>query len=36
MEEASLTLATWCWLLIPMPLVIILSIITLFTDKEDN
>ena len=36
MEEISLTAATWCWLLVPMPLVVILSIITLFTEKEDK
>lgn len=34
--EASLTLATWCWLLIPMPLVVILSVVTLFAEKEEK
>lgn len=29
----SLTMATWLWLLIPMPLLIIFSIITLLTEK---
>ena len=36
MEEAALTTATWCWLLIPMPLVVILSIVTLITEKDDD
>jgi uncharacterized protein (DUF983 family) len=36
MEEMSLTAATWFWLLVPMPLVVLLSIITLFTEKEDE
>ncbi|PRX72437.1 hypothetical protein B0G93_12254 [Bacillus sp. V-88] len=29
----ELTLGTWLWLLIPMPTLIILSIITFFTEK---
>ncbi len=36
MEEMSLTAATWFWLLVPMPLVVLLSVITLFTEKEDE
>jgi uncharacterized protein (DUF983 family) len=36
MEEMSLTAATWFWLLVPMPLVVLLSLITLFTEKEDE
>mgnify|MGYP006286042537 CR=1 FL=1 len=36
MEEVSLTAATWFWLVVPMPLVVILSIITLFTDRRDK
>ena len=36
MEEVSLTAATWFWLVVPMTLVVILSIITLFTDRRDK
>lgn len=32
--EVSITTATWLWMLIPMPLLILLSIITYFTEKE--
>jgi len=35
MEDASLTLATWLWLLIPMPLVVILSFINLYRHKGE-
>ncbi|SCC18400.1 hypothetical protein GA0061094_2970 [[Bacillus] enclensis] len=28
-----MTMATWLWLTIPMPLLILLSIITFFTEK---
>jgi hypothetical protein len=34
MEEFTLTAATWAWLLIPMPLLIVLSIITYFTENK--
>jgi len=30
MENASIQAATWFWLLIPMPLVVILSFLNLF------
>ncbi len=30
MENASIQAATWFWLLIPMPLVVILSFVNLF------
>ncbi|WP_338447989.1 hypothetical protein R4Z09_17265 [Niallia oryzisoli] len=36
MEEFALTAATWAWLLIPMPLLIILCIITYFTEKNSS
>ncbi|WP_394231418.1 hypothetical protein [Niallia oryzisoli] len=36
MEEFGLTAATWAWLLIPMPLLIVLSIITYFSEKHDS
>ena len=32
--EFTLTAATWAWLLIPMPLLILLSIITYFTENK--
>lgn len=32
----SLTAATWAWLLIPMPLLIVLSIVTYFTEKGEG
>jgi hypothetical protein len=35
MQEASLTAATWFWLLVPMPLVVLLSVITLFLERRD-
>ncbi len=35
MQEASLTAATWFWLLVPMPLVVVLSLITLFLDRGE-
>ncbi|SHF82667.1 hypothetical protein [Ornithinibacillus halophilus] len=31
----ALTGATWFWLLVPMPLLILLSIVSLFTNKGD-
>ncbi|SDI41662.1 hypothetical protein SAMN05216352_107186 [Alteribacillus bidgolensis] len=34
--EHALTGATWFWLLVPMPLLIILSIITYFTEKGNK
>lgn len=36
MENASLTAATWLWLLIPMPLVVVLSFINLFVRKKED
>ncbi|MCQ6275039.1 hypothetical protein JMM81_08700 [Bacillus sp. V3B] len=36
MEEFALTAATWAWLLIPMPLLIVLSIITYFTENKKS
>lgn len=36
MEEFGLTGATWAWLLIPMPLLILLSVITYFSEKNDS
>lgn len=36
MEELTLTAATWAWLLIPMPVLIVLSIITYFTEKKGS
>jgi uncharacterized protein (DUF983 family) len=32
--DFSITTATWLWLMIPMPLLIVLSVITYFTEKE--
>jgi hypothetical protein len=34
MEEITLTAATWFWLLIPMPLTIVLSILTYILEKD--
>jgi len=31
--ETSLTAATWLWLLVPMPLCVLLSLITYFMDR---
>ena len=36
MMEIGLTAATWAWLLIPMPMLILLSIITYFTEKRED
>ncbi|WP_187143734.1 hypothetical protein [Bacillus tuaregi] len=36
MEEFGLTAATWAWLLIPMPILIILSVITYFSEKKSS
>ena len=36
MMEIGLTAATWAWLLIPMPMLILLSIITYFTEKRGD
>ncbi|SDM67151.1 hypothetical protein SAMN05216244_3130 [Sediminibacillus halophilus] len=35
MEDFALTGATWFWLFVPMPILIILSIITLFTERRE-
>lgn len=34
METLTLTAATWAWLLIPMPLLIVLSVITYFIENK--
>ncbi|MFD2045210.1 hypothetical protein ACFSTA_16115 [Ornithinibacillus salinisoli] len=33
MEEFALTGATWFWLLVPMPILILLSAVSLFTKR---
>lgn len=35
MEDFALTGSTWFWLFVPMPILIILSIITLFTERRE-
>ncbi len=35
MEEFALTGATWFWLFVPMPILILLSVITLFTERSE-
>jgi hypothetical protein len=32
--DISLTTATWLWLIIPMPLILVLSGISYFSEKE--
>ena len=34
MENASLDAATWFWLLVPMCLAVVLSLITFFTERR--
>lgn len=34
MEEITLTAVTWFWLLVPMPLTIVLSILTYILKKD--
>ncbi|WP_428908444.1 hypothetical protein [Niallia sp. Krafla_26] len=34
--EFALTTATWAWLLIPMPLLILLSVITYFSERQSS
>lgn len=34
--EFALTASTWAWLLIPMPLLIVLSVITYFTENKNT
>lgn len=36
MEQASLTAATWFWLLVPQLLVILLSVINLFKGRRNQ
>jgi hypothetical protein len=36
MESLSLTCATWFWLLVPMPLTIVLSVINLFLHRGEK
>ena len=36
MEQASLTLATWFWLLVPQLLVIFLSLINIFIQRRNQ
>ncbi|SDX97130.1 hypothetical protein SAMN05421736_10140 [Evansella caseinilytica] len=33
--EHALTAATWFWLFVPMPLLIVLSLITFFTEGRE-
>ena len=33
--EHALTTATWFWLFIPMPLLVVLSAITYFTERRE-
>lgn len=33
--EFTLTTATWFWLFIPMPLLIVLSVVTYFTEGRE-
>ncbi|SDK36576.1 hypothetical protein SAMN05216243_2917 [Sediminibacillus albus] len=35
MEEFGLTGATWFWLFVPMPILIILAITTLFIERRE-
>lgn len=34
-EEYAIAGATWFWLFVPMPILIILSAITLFTERRE-
>lgn len=34
--EVAITTATWFWLVIPMPLLLVLSAITYFTEKGEG
>ena len=34
--DFALTAATWAWLLIPMPMLILLSVITYFTENKTD
>jgi hypothetical protein len=36
MEHASLTAATWFWLLVPQVLVILLSVINFFKERRNQ
>ena len=36
MENYSLTAATWFWLLVPMPLVVVLSVVNLLLHRRDD
>ena len=36
MENATLSAATWFWLMVPMPLVVVLSLINLLIKKGRN
>ncbi len=36
MEDFALSGATWFWLFVPMPLLIILSTISLFTERGEK
>jgi uncharacterized protein (DUF983 family) len=33
MEDATLSAATWFWLMVPMPLVVVLSLVNLLIKK---
>ncbi len=36
MDNASLTAATWFWLMVPMPLVVLLSLINFVRHRRDR
>ena len=36
MEEYTLTAATWFWLLVPMPLLVVWAIISYFKEKKEE
>lgn len=35
MEEFAVSGATWFWLMVPMPILIILSVVTYFTERSE-
>lgn len=36
MESESLDAATWFWLLVPMSLTVVLSVVTFFTERREK
>lgn len=36
MENISLTTATWIWLMVPMPIAVVLSVLNLFLGRREN